>query len=236
MGRKTIAVIDCSIEVASHQCFDELAARFDEYQWHYFHPVKNSLKELEQKNAQRPFNFFISLGSASNVEDRLAWQQELAVFLDSQLCEQRPVLGICFSHQLMIDYYGGVIRKIGADYYGTRSVKLVKEWNSLKVGKSLDLTVAHSQEVDVLPDCFQVVASSPQCRYEIVAHKKWPFIGVQAHPEASSFFLQDNILSKNITISDKDFMRASRDGLSLIDLFLTDPQIFVKNTYPSQSC
>ena len=211
-------MIDGAIETPSLQCFNSLVEHFSDHQFFYYHPAKYGMRDLLE--SQRDYDAFISLGSASNVEDKLNWHQDLAGFLHKKLENKKPVLGICFTHQLMANYYGAEIGVCKKDHYSTRKFKFKNNWQNFKQEDQVQVVVAHSQEIKKLPEAFEVLASSPDCTFEMIAHKKLPFIGIQAHPEASMTFIRDNIEVKGIKIDQQDFKDSSHGGLNIIESFL----------------
>ncbi len=156
---------------------------------------------------------YIILGSYSNVEDRLIWQKELAEFIHIKLTKGIPVLGICFGHQLMADYYGAKVIKNsgGLPHNGVRKIK---------IGDKEEVTffVAHSFQVKELPPSLTKLATSSECENEIITHKELPFTGVQGHPEASNFFVTSTLKDTFIPKDQQEL--AFKDGLNFIRNFL----------------
>ncbi|MDC1174592.1 gamma-glutamyl-gamma-aminobutyrate hydrolase family protein [Bacteriovoracaceae bacterium] len=161
----------------------------------------------------------IIFGSASNVEERLDWHEELAKEISRNLEQGVPVMGICFGHQLMADFYGGKVdfnphRKMED---GHRKVTFEKDWMSFKKGDVLKLFKRHEQQITHLPDCFEVIASSPECPFDIVKHKTLPYFSCQTHPEASQDFLDHNI---DLEIDSLTKEEVFKNGIKLIAEFL----------------
>lgn len=207
-----IAVIDCAVETSSRPCFDRLSRELHQ-ELKYFWPVRDGFAELEATHAER----FIILGSYSNVEDRLPWQKQLAHFCSEQLLKRTPVLGICFGHQLMADFFGATVKKMPSSQSGTRLIRLSTNLGPLKQGDQLELIVHHAYEVHAPPSALITLSEGPACAHEILRHNELPFIGIQAHPEASEHFVQQNIPEGLRTD------RAYQDGLSFIQAFLEEP-------------
>ncbi|MCP4911749.1 MAG: hypothetical protein GY909_01420 [Oligoflexia bacterium] len=164
----------------------------------------------------------IIFGSASNVSDRLDWHKDLAIEIDKRLQQGIPVMGICFGHQLMADFYDGEVdfnepRKI---YDGIREVEFLKDFGNIQAGTKLSFLKRHEQRVKNISDQFEVIASSPECQFDILKHKTLPYFGTQTHPEGSEDFYQNTIESK---LSDSEKQRAFNDGLTLISNFLMGP-------------
>lgn len=154
-----------------------------------YYPSVYPMKELSE---QKYSGIFV-LGSASHVSQRLSWHQDLARFLDKKLKESTPVLGLCFGHQLMADFYGCKV-----DFFKTpedrlwrkRPIKFQKDWGSIKKDSQWEVAVTHRQAVLELSESFEVLASGPQdfLKYDLIQHKTLPFVGSQAHLEASPYF------------------------------------------------
>lgn len=173
-----------------------------------------------------PSDLYIVLGSYSNVEDNLPWHAPLAEFLLKALQENKPVLGICFGHQLLCHYFGAEVKnREGGSYYGVREITpLSSRWEDLLPKKSFPLLASHGQEVTNLPDCLSTIATSQQCRVEAVEHKTLPFLGIQTHPEASWRFVETNIHPQNIFPDHETIELAQSEGLKLIDRFIEKTQ------------
>ncbi len=159
-------------------------------------------------------NAYIIFGSYSNVEDRLEWQKSLATFINEKLKQGTPVLGICFGHQLMADFYGAkIVRNKNSDeYQGIRKLKFKN--------KEVTFFVAHSFQVQDLPSSLVTLASTKECSNEIIKHRELPFIGIQGHPEASQYFLDTTL--KDTALTNMEVHTASSDGMKFIENFLNE--------------
>jgi GMP synthase (glutamine-hydrolysing) len=211
MSVPLFAIIDCAIKAPSTACFNRLVFELDqkfEYHW----PSHYGLASLERSQAQA----FIVLGSFSNVEDRLDWQRDLALFLDAKLKANLPVLGICFAHQLMADFYGARVIAANQSHTGARVIHVNAVDELALTNKQYHWIVQHSFEVTDLPKELIALASSPSCQCEIIAHQSLPFVGVQAHPEASLGFVQANFELAHQQVPQQVF----QDGLDFMRVMI----------------
>lgn len=96
----------------------------------------------------------------------------------------KPVLGICFGHQIMGMIYGAFVELIRED----------RDWQTIGIFENCPLFEKLPEEVQMMEDhCetisipkgFTLVASSDACINEVMMHKEKPFFGVQFHPEVS---------------------------------------------------
>lgn len=160
---------------------------------------------------------YIILGSYSNIEDRLSWHKELSSFIDRKLHENIPVLGICFGHQLMADFYGAkvTLNNGGLSYQGARKVNVGQ--------RSYLFIVAHKYQVTDLPDSFTRLGTSETCKNEIIKHNELPFTGIQAHPEASKHFIKNTLEKCDLSLDEQE--DSLHDGIQFIKKFLTDNNI-----------
>ena len=96
----------------------------------------------------------------------------------------KPILGICFGHQLLGLLHGAFGSKMRED----------RDWQEIevfvdcplfdKLPTSFDMMEDHCESISI-PENFELVASSNSCVNEAMKHKEKPFFGVQFHPEVS---------------------------------------------------
>lgn len=220
---KHIAILDCAIKRPSLVCFNRLIQ-------HIHTPLtyhKPSTEGLSSLAFDKEAAAYIIFGSASNVDERLDWHKELALFCMERLKENRPVLGICFGHQLMADAFGlEVIKNPKAEsFYGTREITFTKSWGPYKRGDKKMVFVAHSYQVTGESDNLEVLATSEDCELDGLIHKELPYIGFQAHPEASEDFVLNEVLDHqghNLGTSPKqseNYSRGLKEGLEIVKTF-----------------
>ena len=213
---RNIAIVDCAVKEPSHQCFNQFVERTQipcSYHLVSTHGI-GSLETLKHISA------IIILGSYSHVHERLSWQIELSNFCLKKLNEQIPVLGICFGHQLMIDKLGGTIDFISSEnnkQQGVREVMFNHDFGDILKDDKKYFIVSHKCEVKSAPPDLIAIASSSLIKFEVVAHKKLPFIGIQAHPEASKQFIKSTLEN---SISDNCLQNARISGDQFLDSFI----------------
>lgn len=98
-----------------------------------------------------------------------------------------PILGICYGHQLLMKALGGEVVSSNSKEYGPAILE-IQNPNSL-LSKSLSpktkVWMSHGDEVVRMPDGFQIVASSDNCRYAFVSNESKKQFGIQFHPEVT---------------------------------------------------
>ncbi len=105
------------------------------------------------------------------------------------------VMGICFGHQALSCALGGETARFGKR-------RGLVAWSTLPTAKShrffrraLDedrgrCLAIHSDHVIRLPRDFIPMATSLDCLIEAMAHRQWPIVSLQSHPEMDSSVLQ----------------------------------------------
>jgi GMP synthase (glutamine-hydrolysing) len=107
--------------------------------------------------------------------------------------KNKPILGICYGHEFLLEYYNGHLYKMNYRAQGLSHVDVVKS-NPL-IGKGRILVYkGHSFAGGIIPDSFEKLAHSSDCEYEMVQHKKYPHFGVQFHPEMTQ---HGNVIFEN---------------------------------------
>ncbi len=97
---------------------------------------------------------------------------------------EKPLLGICFGHQLLSMAFGSEVVGMEEKIDGYYMIQRLSD-NEIFEGLPARFLVRESHEemvVDV-PFGFELLAESPNCRVEIIKNTKYPIYGVQCHPE-----------------------------------------------------
>lgn len=103
------------------------------------------------------------------------------------LQKNRPVLGICFGHQMM-----GLLHKASVyrceECREDMAIKWLEDHPVFKdfTARGIYMVNQDHCEAITLPDGFQLLASSKECAVEAMSHNTEPWYGVQFHPESSS--------------------------------------------------
>jgi GMP synthase (glutamine-hydrolysing) len=220
-----IPIIDCAIKDPAFDIFNKSVELF-QHPFTYHRPPLNGIGDIEE--VQDPLAYII-LGSNSSANDDLTWQRELSAFLKQRCQNGYPVLGLCFGHQLMAKAFGATIGRCHESeqkknlYLGVRKITMTNDFEGLSKGHELEYVVVHGEEIKDLPDEFEQIARSPEINFEGIAHKEYPFIGFQGHPEATNKFIQQEINEKEDL---SKYERALEDGHFLISNFIA----FAKRT------
>lgn len=103
--------------------------------------------------------------------------------------QNKPVLGICYGMQLLVEHCGGVLQSGKGREYGDASITLhggiVGPGGAMLQGlaPTQKVWMSHGDDVASMPDSLQVVATSSSGVVAAVAHRQLPIIGLQFHPE-----------------------------------------------------
>ena len=116
----------------------------------------------------------------SKSDTRIVFKQEMELVKELD----RPLLGICFGHQLIGATYGTKITDLGRSVRAFKEVRLLEEdpvFDGLP--QTIRVSESHRQAIAQVPQDFRHLAESPSSRIESIAHKTRPTYGVQFHPE-----------------------------------------------------
>jgi GMP synthase (glutamine-hydrolysing) len=100
------------------------------------------------------------------------------------LAQNSAVLGICYGQQLMAHELGGHVRKGTKGEYGLALLERTKA-HALFADLHGDSQVwmNHRDQVESVPDGFDVLAKTDTCAVAAMAHRDRPLMAVQFHPE-----------------------------------------------------
>lgn len=102
-----------------------------------------------------------------------------------RLFKKKPILGICLGHELIVEFYRGVMYMMNRKAKGYSYIYVTKDNKLAKKGR-LYVFKSHNYATGILSDCFEQLAWSSDCENEMIEHKKRPLFGVQFHPEMNS--------------------------------------------------
>lgn len=94
-----------------------------------------------------------------------------------------PLLGICYGHQLIVDNFGGKVKRANKEY--GHSVLTIDNGSDLLsgVGGSMRAWMSHGDEAEKIPANFEVIGHTERSRAAAIANKQQLVYGIQFHPE-----------------------------------------------------
>ena len=107
-----------------------------------------------------------------------------------------PILGICYGMQTLAEQMGGQV--ISADHkeFGHSELQITKDcilFDGLE--KSLNVWMSHGDQVQDLPDNFELVASTATAPIAVMQHESKPIYALQFHPEVTHTEDGQNVLN-----------------------------------------
>jgi GMP synthase (glutamine-hydrolysing) len=137
-------------------------------------PFDITLEELKKHNPKG----IIFSGGPSSVYNSDAPIPEDGIF-DMKL----PLLGICYGHQLIVNKYGGKVKRANKEY-GSSLLTIDNDENLLNgVGESVRAWMSHGDEAEEIPPGFKVIGHTESAKSAAIASTENSIYGIQFHPE-----------------------------------------------------
>lgn len=137
-------------------------------------PYNISLKELKKLNPKG----IIFSGGPSSVYDSKAPTPTKKIF---QL--QIPILGICYGHQIIVNNFGGKVKRVNKEY-GSAVLSIDDNSDIFSgIGDSIRAWMSHGDEAKLVPDDFKIIGHTENARAAAISNKQKAVYGIQFHPE-----------------------------------------------------
>ena len=127
-------------------------------------------------------------GSAAGVYEGLGWIAPLEAFVREANARRRPMVGVCFGHQLIAQAMGGVVRKSEKGWGIGRHVYQVAPDNGVIDVAQLAIACSHQDQVIEAPARARTIMSSAFTPHAGLLYESGTTLSVQPHPEFDAEF------------------------------------------------
>ena len=94
-----------------------------------------------------------------------------------------PLLGICYGHQLIVNKFGGKVKRANKEY-GSSLLTIDSDKDLLSdVGESVRAWMSHGDEAEEIPPGFQIIGHTEGAKAAAIASEEKSVYGIQFHPE-----------------------------------------------------
>ncbi|MCV0373196.1 MAG: glutamine-hydrolyzing GMP synthase [Nitrosarchaeum sp.] len=137
-------------------------------------PYDISYEELQKHNPKG----IIFSGGPSSVYNKDAPLPENKIF-EMNL----PLLGICYGHQLIVNKFGGKVKRANKEY-GSSLLTIDNDEDLLSgVGDSVRAWMSHGDEAEEVPSGFKIIGHTKSAKAAAIASEEKSIYGIQFHPE-----------------------------------------------------
>ena len=173
---------------------EKVAGRFDPYPVMFGALLNKSGQDLQYQsysviNGDMPSSIdacdgWLITGSRHGAYEKLDWMLWLESFIRDLYNAGKPLVGICFGHQIIAQALGGEVTKsdkgwgIGLHHY---DIDVAQSWMTAAPDK-VGIYAFHQDQISQLPSDAEVFISSSFCPYAGLTYGN-SIISVQAHPE-----------------------------------------------------
>jgi GMP synthase-like glutamine amidotransferase len=130
-------------------------------------------------------------GSAAGVYDGLDWIAPLEAFVRNADAQRKPMVGVCFGHQLIAQAMGGVVRKSEKGWGIGRHVYQLTPDNGVIDEAQLAIACSHQDQVIEKPAMARTIMSSAFTPHAGMLYENGATLSVQPHPEFDADFAHE---------------------------------------------
>ena len=126
---------------------------------------------------------------------------------------EKPVLGICYGMQLLLDNFGGRVRSGQKREFGKSNASINTSSKSQHlllfkdIPKSHQVWMSHGDDLEKMPEIFSGIATTGEGVVAAIAHNSRPIFGLQYHPEVQHTEYGNKVLQNFV----EEVCKAPRD-------------------------
>lgn len=141
----------------------------------------NALSHISVQN----FDVIVLSGSYrySILSNKYVYESQIKMLVE----HNRPIIGICAGFELIVDTFGGTIKKLDDKIKGHYKLEILVDDQIFSEIVAPVVYEAHRWVVDTLPQSFIPLATSVN-GYQIIKHQSKLIYGFQFHPEFSDSY------------------------------------------------
>ena len=118
-------------------------------------------------------------GSPASVFDRHGPRPDAGLFRLG-----KPMLGICYGHQLIAQHFGGEVERGETQEFGSATLRVRRDGGLFDgMAREQRVWMSHGDHVVRLPAGFDVLGDTSDCSIAAMGHRKRGVYGLQFHPE-----------------------------------------------------
>ena len=106
-----------------------------------------------------------------------------------------PILAICYGQQLICQKLGGEVGFAEKHEYGKAELKICQEHELFASVKNMQVWMSHGDVVNKLPKDFEVIATTKDAPYAVIANDVQKIYAMQFHPEVVHTIDGDKIIA-----------------------------------------
>ncbi|MEX0339684.1 MAG: type 1 glutamine amidotransferase [Arenibacterium sp.] len=144
-------------------------------------------------------------GSRHGAYEDHPWIKPLEALIRDIYAASRPLVGVCFGHQIIATALGGKVAK----YDGGWAVGRVEYERD---GQKIGLNAWHQDQIVELPEGAQVLGGNEFCRYGILAYGDTIY-SVQPHPEYGADFIEGLIRTRGKGLVPDHLLQEAKENL-----------------------
>lgn len=148
---------------------------------------------------------WIITGSRHGAYDDLPWIPRLEALIRDIAASGRPLIGVCFGHQIIAQALGGKVEKYqGGWAVGPQEYEIA--------GEPYKLNAWHQDQVTELPPGAKVIGSSPFCANAALVIGD-TILTIQPHPEFDAPFLAGLIATRGRGVVPEELLAQAKKAL-----------------------
>ena len=145
-------------------------------------------------------------GSKHGAYEDHNWIPPLEQLIRDIYADGRPMIGVCFGHQIVAQALGGKVAKFGGGWsVGHRSYEIN--------GETMHFNAWHQDQVVDLPDGAEVIGSNDFCAHAALLYDN-RILTIQPHPEFDAEVIDLLIRTRGPGVVPEDLLKAANDNLS----------------------